>query len=85
MFSDECNSFNEDDIAQLIEYKLTGERLLGIEQEIEQGIKQNTKEIVQNMIKEKIDIKLISKITGLEEKEIIKIKTLYNFFFKNII
>jgi len=46
----------------------------GFEQGIEQGIEQKSIEIVENMLLENIDISLISKISGLTEEEIIKIK-----------
>ena len=37
---------------------------------ISEGIRKNNKQIVKQMKKEKIDIKTISKITGLTEEEI---------------
>ena len=40
----------------------------------EEGIKQREKDIVISMLKKELDIKLISEITNLSEKEIIKIK-----------
>ncbi len=50
----------------------------GLEQGLEQGLKQGearkSKEIAKNMLKENIDIKVITKVTGLTEKEIKKIK-----------
>lgn len=46
----------------------------GFEEGIEQGIEQKSIEIVENMLLENIDISLISKISGLTEEEIIKIK-----------
>ena len=39
-----------------------------------EGIKQNRTDIAKKMLEEKLDIKLISKITGLTEKEIKKLK-----------
>ena len=46
----------------------------GIEQGIEQGVKQAKKDMVKNMLCENIDIKTISKVTGISEEEILKIK-----------
>lgn len=46
----------------------------GIEQGIEQGSKNSKYEIAKKMKIEKLNIKLISKITGLSEKEIEEIK-----------
>ena len=45
----------------------------GIDQGIEQGALDKSYEIVRNMLKEKMDIKFISKITGLNVDEIKKI------------
>ena len=41
---------------------------------LKKGIKQREKDIVISMLKKELDIKLISEITNLSEKEIIKIK-----------
>ena len=38
------------------------------------GLKKGRQEVVLNMLKEKADISFISKITGLSEKEIQKLK-----------
>ena len=46
----------------------------GIEEGIEKGIEQNKKDVVINMLKENIDIKTISKVTGMSENEILKLK-----------
>ena len=45
----------------------------GYESGYSKGIQENNKQIVKQMKKEKIDIKTISKITGLTEEEINKI------------
>ena len=42
----------------------------GVKQGIEQGVEENRLDIVCKMLKEKLDIKLISKITGLSVKKI---------------
>jgi len=44
-----------------------------IEEGIEKGKKQNQIEMARNMLKEKMDVSLISKITGLSKKEIKKL------------
>jgi predicted transposase/invertase (TIGR01784 family) len=46
----------------------------GLKEGIEQGIKQRNIEIAKSMLQEKIDISMISKITGLSKKEIEKLK-----------
>ena len=70
MFSKDGGSFNEDDMAQLTEYYMAGERMLGIEE----GIQQKEIETVKNMLKRNYSLEEISNITGLSEEEIIKIK-----------
>ena len=45
----------------------------GISQGISQGIEQNKIENAKKMLKEKLDIDLISKITGLSKEEIKKL------------
>lgn len=71
-------NFTKEQLEQHEEFKLEGMRLTaleeGIEQGIEQGMEQKSIEIVTNMLKENIDIKLISKITGLNDEEITNIK-----------
>ena len=63
-------SFTDDDILQLTEYKFAEARLSGFDEGTENGIKCT----VINMLKENLDIKIISKVTGLNEEEIMKIK-----------
>ena len=46
----------------------------GIKTGIKTGIKQNKIKIIKNMLKEKLPIELISKITGISQKEINKMK-----------
>ena len=46
----------------------------GTRQGIEQGSKEKQLEIAKNMVKEKIDISLISKVTGLTQEEIESLK-----------
>ena len=43
---------------------------------MKKGIEQNKKDIVINMLKENIDIKIISKVVGIAEDEILKYKEL---------
>ena len=46
----------------------------GIKTGIKTGIKQNKIKIIKNMLKEKLPIEIISKITGISQKEINKMK-----------
>ena len=46
----------------------------GIKEGIKEGRQARDKEVVLNMLKEKADISFISKVTGLSEKEIKKLK-----------
>ena len=41
---------------------------------MQKGIQKGRREIILNMLKEKIDIALVSKVTGLSAKEIKKLK-----------
>ena len=64
---------------EIVERKVNNTKLLyaekvAKEQGIKEGIEQNKKDIVINMLKENIDIKFISKVTGMSEKEILKHK-----------
>ena len=47
----------------------------GRKEGIKEGIKEGRKQVILNMLREKADISFISKITGLSEKEIKKLKT----------
>ena len=49
-------------------------KLEGIKEGIKRGIKKGRQEVVLNMLKNKIDISIISKATGLSREEIDKIK-----------
>ena len=46
----------------------------GIKQGEKNGKRQSTLEIIKNMLKENLPIDLISKITGISQKEISKMK-----------
>ena len=46
----------------------------GIEQGLERGTEQSKNEIAMNMLKENMDISLISKLTGLSNEQINKLK-----------
>ena len=52
---------------------LNEERIKGIEEGIQKGIEQEKYSLARNMKKENMDIKLISKLTGLDVKEIEKL------------
>lgn len=67
--------YNAEELAEAREYgiRLAG-KVEGIKEGIEQGIKQNQKQMVINMLAENIDISIVSKVTGLTEDEILKIK-----------
>ena len=47
----------------------------GLKQGIEQGIEQEKLNIVKNMLKEDVDIKIISKVTGLSIENINSVST----------
>ena len=79
-------TFTDEEIIQLTEWKMEGERLAAREQGHAEGhaegraegraegIEQNTKDHATKMLNENLDIQLISRITGLTEEEIIKLK-----------
>ena len=46
----------------------------GLEQGLEKGTEQSKNEIAMNMLKENMDISLISKLTGLSNEQINKLK-----------
>ena len=46
----------------------------GLEKGLEQGTEQSKNEIAKNMLKENMDISLISKLTGLSNEQINKLK-----------
>lgn len=74
--------FTDDDILQLTDWKMEEAKLsgfdegakIGTENGIRIGTENGIKYTVINMLKENLDIKLITKITGLTEEEIMKIK-----------
>lgn len=90
MFSEECNSFSKDDIEQMTEYKMAGERLVAREEGHAEGHAEGLaeghaeghaegkleekKETIINMLNKNYDIKEISEITNASEEEIIEIK-----------
>ena len=65
------HEWEKEKLDELVEYE---KRKNALEEGLEQGIEQNKLEVVKNMLDENLNIKLISKVTGLSEKEIIKIK-----------
>ena len=90
MFSEECNSFTEEDIEQLTEWKMEEARLAARDEGLAEGraeghaegraegqakgMEQEKYQIAINMLKKNYDIAEISEITGLKEEKIIKIK-----------
>ena len=46
----------------------------GRQEGLQEGRKEKQKEVILNLLKEKTDISLISKVTGLSEEEIKKLK-----------
>ena len=46
----------------------------GIEKGMQVGMRAGRNEVISNMLKEKLDVALISQVTGLSEKEIKKLK-----------
>ena len=67
---EENRTFTDEEIIQLTEWKMEAERLAAREQ----GLNDEKHNTAVNMLNENSDIKFISKITGLSEEEIIKIK-----------
>ena len=66
---------------EIVDRKVNNTKLLyaekvGMERGMKKGIEQNKKDIVINMLKENIDIKIISKVVGIAEDEILKYKEL---------
>ena len=66
---------------EIVDRKVNNTKLLyaekvAKEQGIKEGIDKTKKEMVINMLKENIDIKTISKVTGMSEKEILKLKNI---------
>ena len=64
---------------EIVDRKVNNTKLLyaekvAKEQGIKEGIDKTKKEMVINMLKENADIKFISKVTGISEKEILKLK-----------
>ena len=64
----------EEGIAQGLKKGIKQGLKQGIEQGLNKGLKQKETEIVKNMLQKKIDINLISEITGLSKDEIEKLK-----------
>ena len=70
---------------EIVDRKVNNTKLLyaekvGMERGMKKGIKegkeQREKAIIENMLKENIDIKIISKVVGIAEDEILKYKEL---------
>jgi len=59
-----------------IEQGLKQGKKQGLKQGIEQGVKNTKEETAKNMLKEKLDINLISKCTGLTVKKILQMQTM---------
>ena len=47
----------------------------GVQQGMQQGMQKRDKEVIGNMLKQRLDISLISKVTGLSEAEIVKLQS----------
>ncbi|MBQ7141285.1 MAG: hypothetical protein IJO32_07275, partial [Bacilli bacterium] len=58
--------YNEEELQEAIK---EGMRLAGINE----GIEKNKRDVVINMLKENIDVEVICRVTGLNEKEILNI------------
>ena len=65
------HEWEKDKLDELV--KITREEN-AIKRGLEQGIELNTVKTIKNMLKEKLDIGLIAKVTGLTEERIIEIK-----------
>jgi len=63
-----CYNKSNEELREAREY---GMKMAGIEEGIKKGIEQNKRQVVINMLNDNLDIKLISKITGLNEEEIL--------------
>ena len=62
---------------EIVDRKVNNTKLISAKNEgIKEGIDKTKKEMVINMLKENIDIKTISKVTGMSEKEILKLKNI---------
>ena len=60
---------------EIVDRKVNNTKLISAKNEgIKEGIDKTKKEMVINMLKENIDIKTISKVTGMSENEILKLK-----------
>ena len=69
------HEWEKEKLEQLVEAERRRNALAeGFEEGVEEGIEQNKLEVVINMLNENLNMELISKVTGLSEKEIIKIK-----------
>jgi len=72
--NEKYNNFTQEQLEQLMEFKLEGERLAGYEEGCAFGVAEGLAETARNMLKENIDIELIIKVTGLAKEEIMKLK-----------
>jgi len=84
--NEKYNNFTQEQLEQLMEFKLEGERLAGYEEGcafgvaeghaagIAEGHASGLTETAINMLKKDLNIELISEITGLTKEEIMKLK-----------
>ena len=69
------HEWEKEKLEQLVEAERRRNALAeGFEEGVEEGIEQKNVEVVKNMLNENLNMELISKVTGLTEEEIIKIK-----------
>ena len=64
----------QEGIQQGLQQGIQQGRQQGIQQGLQQGIQQGRQQVILNMLKNKLDISIISEVTGLPEKEIKKLK-----------
>ena len=67
-------TFTDEEIIQLTDWKMEEAKLSGFDEGTKIGTENGIKYTIINMLKENLDIKLISKITGLKEEEIIELE-----------
>jgi len=66
--------YNTEELAEAREYGMRMDGLEeGMQKGIQKGIEQNQRQVVINMLKENLDIKLISKISGLSSEKILEL------------
>lgn len=64
------------ELREKYERDMSSARYHGIEIGMKEGVNKNKIEVAKKMLKEKLDVSLICKITGLNEQEIEKLKVL---------